>query len=199
DWKGSVQARKSAVGDGEGGRMFVIIGEMDLWAENERVSWRGATPDGVAFAKAEYGTPPARDIAFGAGHFVVVGPEGLIETSHDGFNWTRERSDPDEDFRSITWTGLHFLAQGKDTWTSLDGAVWERIPRPVPCTIAWARETWSFMGIGLSWGGNIFHAKDLITWEKLRVPDGPSLNAVARGERPVAGKPRRSFPTASPP
>ncbi len=183
EWKGSVHARKSAVGDGEGGRMFVIIGDVDLWAEKDRVSWRAATPDGVAFAQAEHHTSPARDIAFGAGHFVVVGPDGLIETSHDGINWTRERSNSEEDFRSIIWTGVRFLAQGKDTWTSPDGAHWERVPRPIPCTIAWAREVGSILGIGFSWGGNIFHSNDLIIWEKLRVREGPSLNAVSHGAR----------------
>jgi hypothetical protein len=188
DWKGSVHARKSAVGDGEGGRMFVIIGDVDLRAEKDRVSWRSATPDGVAFAQAEHHTAPARDIVFGAGHFVVVGPAGLIETSHDGIYWTRERADPEEDFRTITWTGVRFLAQGKDTWTSLDGVVWERIPRPIPCAIAWARELGSVLGIGFAWGGTIFHSNDLTTWEKLRVPDGPSLNAVARGRRTIPGR-----------
>lgn len=183
DWKGSVHARKSAVGEGEGGRMFVIIGDADLREEDERVSWRAATPDGVGFAKAQHHTRPARDIVFGAGHFVVVGPDGLIETSHDGINWTREQCDRGEDFRTIIWTGTRFIAQGRETWISNDAAAWERLAENVRCKIAWAREAGRFLGIGVSWGGNLFHATGLLNWEKVRLPDGPSINAVARGTR----------------
>ena len=183
DWKGSVHARKSAFGDGEGGGMFVVIGDVDLFEEGRRVSWRGATADGAAFARAEHHTSEARDIAFGAGHFVIVGPAGLIESSHDGLTWTRHDTDPNEDFQNVAWTGSRFIAQGKQAWASTDGLSWM-----VDATlrlqggIAWVNEGTehlSVRGLGLSWGGSIFGSGDLREWKKLAIPPGPSFTAVA--------------------
>lgn len=186
DWKGSVHARKSAFGDGEGGGMFVIIGDVDLYGEGQRVSWRAATADGEAYAKAEHHTPEARDVAFGSGHFVVVGPAGLIESSHDGLAWTRRETDPDEDFQSVIWTGSKFLVQGKKAWISEDGLTWTVDPSlRLPGTVAWANdvaEKLSIRGIGLSWGGNIFAGPDLREWKKSTVPPGPSLTTVASNQ-----------------
>jgi hypothetical protein len=185
DWKGSVHARKSAFGDGEGGAMFVIIGDVDLQGEPQRVGWRAATADGVTFAKAEHHTPEARDIAFGAGHFVVVGPAGMIESSHDGLNWTRREADPNEDFQDIAWTGKRFIVRGKDTWISSDAVSWTRTSARLPASIAWANEVAERMavhGIALNWGGTIYASGDLSEWRKLPVAPGPSLIAVAESE-----------------
>src|SRR5690606_3109362 len=104
-----------------------------------RVHWRAATADGETFAKAEHHTAEARDVAFGAGHFVVVGPAGLIESSHDGLTWTRREADPAEDFQDVLWTGSQFIAQGKKAWISTDGLAWKVDPAPrPPGSMAWA-------------------------------------------------------------
>jgi hypothetical protein len=163
--------------------MFVVIGDVDLYGEGKRVSWRAATADGESFAKAEHHTPEARDIAFGAGHFVVVGPAGLIESSHDGMTWTPRETEPDEDFHDVAWTGTRFIARGKAKWVSADGQAWnkENTDR-LPGAIAWANEVaeqLSIRGLALSWGGNISASTDLREWKKLPVPPGPSLTAVA--------------------
>jgi hypothetical protein len=182
DWKGSIHARGSACGDTEAGFRFVIIGDVDLWVEKKRVSWRGVTSDGVRWEHTALDSPAARDIAYGAGHFVVVGPGGLIESSHDGQSWQRHDTDLAENFSSIVWTGGRFLVGGgQGTWSSPDGLTWTRQPRAIPCRVAWARE--GLFGIGLSWGGNIHFSRDLLDWKKVAVPPGPSLNAVAFGER----------------
>jgi hypothetical protein len=186
DWKGSVHARKSVFGDGEGGGMFVIIGDVDFFGEPARVSWRAATADGVNYAKADHHTPAARDIAFGGGHFVVVGPEGLIETSHDGFTWTRRPVDSKEEFNDVVWTGTMFVARGKLTWTSPDGIEWSSSPQTrIPGNIAWANQlthSQNVRGIALAWGGSIFSSLDLREWKKLSVAPGPSFNAVAASD-----------------
>ena len=179
DWKASVHARKSAFGDGEGGAMFVIIGDADFHGETQRVHYRATTSDGVRYASAARDTTPARDIAYGSGHFVVVGPNGLLESSHDGQTWTKRNTDPAEDFESIVWTGTRFLAKGRRVWSSEDGLRWAPQSLKVPGNLAWARD--GVGGIGFSWGGNVFHASaDLQTWTKAKVPPGPSFNAVAR-------------------
>jgi hypothetical protein len=185
DWKGSVHARKSAFGDGEGGGMFVIIGDIDFHDEPQRVSWRAATADGETFAKAEHHTPDVRGIAFGAGHFVVVGPAGLIESSHDGLTWNRREADPQEDFQDVVWTGSRFVARGKSTWVSSDASTWTRDAAKIPVTIGWANEAaekLSIRAIGLNWGGSLLVSGDLREWKKLPLAPGPSLTAVAFSE-----------------
>jgi hypothetical protein len=179
DWKASVHARKSAFGDGEGGAMFVIIGDVDFQGETQRVHYRATTSDGVRYASATRDSAPARDIAYGSGHFVVVGPNGLLESSHDGQNWTKRSTDPTEDFESVVWTGTRFLAKGRRVWSSEDGLHWVPQSLKVPGSLAWARD--GVGGIGFSWGGNVFYASpDLQTWRKATLPPGPSFTAVAR-------------------
>jgi hypothetical protein len=180
DWKGSVHARRSACGDTEAGFRFVIIGDVDLWAEKKRVNWRGATVDGTRWDHAALDTPAARDIAYGAGHFVVVGPDGLIESSHDGQTWQRRVAAPAGDFSRVVWTGTRFLVSGgKPAWSSPDGLVWTPEAQAISCSVAWARE--GFLGLGFSWGGNVHVSRDLVQWKKVAVPAGPSLNSVAFG------------------
>lgn len=180
-WKASVHARKSAFGDGEGGAMFVIIGDADFYGESQRVHYRASTSDGVRYASAARDTAPAQAIAYGSGHFIVVGPQGLIESSHDGQNWTKRDADPAENFESVVWTGTRFLAKGTRVWGSADGLHWAPLPLKVPGSLAWGRE--GAGGIGFSWGGNVFHASpDLQTWTKVKLPPGPSFTAVARRE-----------------
>lgn len=176
-FKGSVHARKSAFGDGEGGAMFVIIGDVDLYAEKRRVGWRATTTDGESWNSQAADTPEARDIAYGSGHFVVVGPKGLIESSHDGQNWTRRETDEEENFQSVVWTGERFLAKGRKLWTSPDSIHWSEEAKSIPCNPEWARE--GVGGIGFSWGGNVFFSADLKDWKKVTVPPGPSFTAVA--------------------
>ncbi|MDR3402288.1 MAG: hypothetical protein P4L99_07295 [Chthoniobacter sp.] len=181
DWKGSVHARRSACGDTEAGFRFVIIGDVDLWAEKKRVSWRGVTGDGTRWEQTTLDAPAARDIAYGAGHFVVVGPGGLVESSHDGQAWERHETDPAEDLSHVVWTGARFLVSGgKANWSSPDALTWTKLPRGIPCSIAWARE--GFLGLGFSWGGNIHLSRDFVEWKKVTGPSGPSLNAVAFGQ-----------------
>ena len=179
-WKGNIRARRSACGETEAGFCFVIIGDIDLWADRKRVHWRGVTVDGTRWDHTTLDAPAALDITFGAGHFVVVGPAGLIESSHDGQAWERHATDPAENFTRVVWTGARFLVSGGSAlWTSPDGLTWARQPAAPPCDLAWARE--SFLGLGFSSGGNVFTSRDFVAWKKAALPPGPSLNAVAFG------------------
>ncbi len=185
DWKGSVHARRSACGDTEAGFRFVIIGDVDLWAEKKRVNWRGATGDGTRWDHAALDTPAVRDVAYGAGHFVVVGPEGRIESSHDGQTWEVHPTVAGEDFSRVVWTGKRFIVSGGTAaWSSPDGLTWTKGPSAIPGSLAWARE--GFFGLSFSWGGNLHRSSDLVRWVKVSVPPGPSLQAVAFAP---AGKP----------
>ena len=78
--RGGFQFRKSAFGNG----VFVVIGDFDPEGGKPPHRLPAATPDGVEIASLATHTPPARAIAFGAGRFVVVGPDGLRESSAEG-------------------------------------------------------------------------------------------------------------------
>jgi hypothetical protein len=181
DWNGSIHARRSACGDTEAGFRFVIIGDVDLWVEKKRVPWRGVTGDGTRWEHTALDTPAALDIAYGAGHFVVVGPGGLIESSHDGQTWQRHDAEPTENFSRVVWTGARFLISGgQAAWNSPDGLTWTKQGQSIPCDLAWARE--GFLGLGFSWGGKLSLSRNLVLWKKVTIPHGPSLNAVAFGQ-----------------
>lgn len=179
-WKGSVHARRSACGDTEAGFRTVVIGDIDLWGEKRRASWRGVTGDGTRWEQSALATPAAHDVAYGSGHFVVVGPGGLIESSHDGENWTRREIAVPDDFSRVVWTGQRFVAAGRKlAWTSPDGLTWTPESFRIPISLVWARDGW--LGLGFSWGGNLHTSPDLKTWTKQPIPAGPSLQAVAFG------------------
>lgn len=180
DWKGSVHARRSACGDTEAGFRFVIIGDVDLWAEKTRVHWRGVTSDGMHWEHAARDTPAALDVAYGAGHFVVVGPGGLIESSHDGQTWERHDADSAENFSRVVWTGTRFVISGGQTaWASPDGLAWAKAGPAIPGNLVWAHE--GLPALSFVWGGVIQISHDFTTWKKAVIPPGPSLNAVAFG------------------
>ena len=180
DWKGSTHARRAAWGDGEAGPRCVFIGDIDLWDTTQRVSWRASTEDGTRYTSRALDTPPARDVAYGSGHWVVVGPDGLLESSHDGQTWQRRETEPGQDFSRVVWTGARFLISGgKVAWSSADGLAWAKEPRGIQCSLAWARE--GVLALGFSWGGNIHATAGFADWKKLPLPPGPSFEAVAFG------------------
>ncbi|MES2570505.1 MAG: hypothetical protein V4710_10690 [Verrucomicrobiota bacterium] len=177
---GSIHARRSVFGSGEAGPRFVLIGDVDHAELGKRVSWRASSEDGTTITSLAVDSPPVRDIAYGSGHFVVVGPNGLIESSHDGQNWQRHSTGPDCDFWRVVWSGKRFLASGGgETWSSPDALTWTRESLRIPCPLAWAREDEQLLALGFSWGGNLHVSSDLLTWKKPVLPPGPSLEAVA--------------------
>jgi len=184
-WKGSVHARRSACGDTEAGFRFMIIGDIELSGENKRVSWRAATEDGTRYVHTALDAPAARDIAYGAGYFVVVGPNGLIESTHDGQTWKRHDVGTSDEFSKIVWTGQRFIVGGgKQAMTSGDGVTWKAESFQIPCSLAWSREPGDGkapIALGFSWGGNIHATSDLQKWKKLTIPLGPSFEAMAFG------------------
>jgi hypothetical protein len=180
EWDGLIHPRRSACGDTEAGFRTVIIGDLDLAGKNQRTSWRGVTGDGTRWEHAELDTPAALDIAYGSGHFVVVGPGGLIESSHDGETWQRHDTGTRDEFSRIVWTGRRFLVSGGTVaWSSPDGLEWKAEPFAIPCALLGARD--GRLGIGVSPSGIVFTSGDLRTWRPQALPAGPPLRAVAFG------------------
>ena len=97
--------------------------------------WRATSVDGVRWDPqplADEGVPHA--LAYGGGRFVVVGDDGLCETSDDGIRWQR-RALPEgaESLTDLIWTGREFLASdGRAAFRSADGAVWTKFDARMP-------------------------------------------------------------------
>ena len=177
-FNGGLHQRKSAFGNG----VFVTIGDADPGWKN-RVAFRSSTPDGVKTASFDVNSPPARSIAFGAGRFVVVGPDGLRESSTDGKAWEHTEKLPGENLNSVIWTGTQFIAGGdKSAFTSPDGIAWTQEKKHIPCTMLFADKD---IMIGASWGGNIFNSTNGLDWKKGAIKAGNSFEAVSFGV-PVA-------------
>jgi len=181
DWPATVSPRRAAFGDTEAGRRFIFIGDVELAGEVDRMSWRAATTDGEAFLHTTDHAAPAGDIAHGAGRFVVVGPRGLVESSHDGQTWTRHELPVPDDLTRVVWTGSRFLASGgKAAWSSPDGLAWAAEPWSIPGPLLWAREdgvTGQFFAVGAD--GAVQHSTKPGVWETLTLPAGPRFEAIA--------------------
>ncbi len=167
--------RGLACGDTEAGFRFVAIGESE-----DGQAWRAATSDGLRWDIPPHPAPLASGIAYGAGHFVVVGPKGLIESSHDGQTWVPRRADDAEHFEQVFWTGKKFLARGRRTWASADGFSWTVREPPLPRSL-WLRE--GVGGLAVDGNGALLFSRDLRSWQPALVPPGgPVLAAAYRDE-----------------
>jgi len=178
DIQPAVHARRCACGDTEAGFRYVFIGDADLERDQRHAFWRGSSETGMRWDYSMLDTPEVRDIAYGAGLFVVVGPDGRIESSHDGQTWTARASTPGEEFSRIVWTGKRFFVTGGTTpWSSPDGITWTKENSVIPCRVVFARE--GSISFGVSWSGDFYVSNDLSEWKKIVLPPGPPLRAVA--------------------
>jgi hypothetical protein len=176
-WKGAIHARRCACGDTEAGFRYVYIGDADLEREQRHAFWRGSSETGMRWDHSMLDTPEVRDIAYGAGLFIAVGPDGRIESSHDGQTWQQRASTPGEEFSRIVWTGKRFFVTGGTTpWSSPDGIAWTKENSVIPCRVVWARE--GLISFGVSWSGDFYVSSDLSEWKKIVLPPGPPLRAV---------------------
>ena len=182
--RGEIHARRSAFGDTEAGRRFVIVG--DVAGEGAPASWRAVTPDGRTFSSTEVHTASARDVAHGAGRFVVVGSRGLIESSHDGETWTRHRVPSADDFGRVIWTGARFLvSSGKAGWTSPDGIAWTREAGTAPGNVIWGAESaspGSLRLFSIAPNGALHRSARGEEWEPVALGSAPSWKSVASAE-----------------
>ncbi len=186
DWKqgtklgieGSVHFRKSAFGNG----LFVAIGDWDPPGK-KRISFRAATADGEKLTHVDGTVAAARGIAFGAGRFVVVGPEALRESSTDGKTWEHPVKELDSELDSIIFDGKLFIAAGgKYAYTSPDGIEWKKLDKPIPCSVLYGNDRFH---LGGSWGGNVWMSENGSPWKKIGVPTGNAFEAIAVGTMEV--------------
>ena len=179
---GASTPRKSAYGSGEAGPRYVLLGETEGVSPQGRSFWRAASESGETWLSAALPSEPAEDIAYGGGHFVVVGPGGLIESSQDGQIWQRHPTDPAADFSRVLWTGKRFIASASNgLWSSQDARTWVREQTRVPGMLAWADDGLP-LSIALGWSGDLYLNRDGKNWQKARLPGAPLLRAIARGQ-----------------
>jgi hypothetical protein len=142
-----------------GGDRFVAVGDRGR---------RSVSPDGLSWQDV----PDTRaldtlvDVAYGNGVFVGVGLHGLRLTSSDGATWSqRFAGEEGEHLNSVLWVGNRFVAIGLGaTYTSPDGARWQRAPNQNP-PLAACHGNGVFLGA--AWKGRILRSTDGIRWEQV--------------------------------
>lgn len=129
-----------------------------------------------------------RDIAWGAGNFVIVSsghyddPFPVILVSPDGANWTEADPKTASPLYSIMWEDNQFVAQGRRDGTKVvspDGIEWTDVSVPVeyPPFNALCEEKEIVVGVGSS--GYIAYSTDLINWTKCDPIVGDHLTSIA--------------------
>ncbi|HEX5176721.1 MAG TPA: hypothetical protein VFV83_06825, partial [Chthoniobacteraceae bacterium] len=182
-WPGKISAQYAVFGSGEGGSRFVFVGEQ-MDEAGDVHPWRATTEDGETVASAQLDAAPVHAIACGGGHFVVVGPGGLIESSHDGQQWTRRSCARHDDFTSIVWDGKRFVVtSGTGTLFSDDGITWREERSVLPCPLTWAHH--SFGALGFASDGTLRFSKTLRDWISVTLPAGPRLRAIVSAPPPA--------------
>ncbi|MEI8107156.1 MAG: hypothetical protein WCI46_05005 [Verrucomicrobiota bacterium] len=176
-WLGTISSSAAAWGDGEAGGLCVFLGSIRLPDQDKIVHWRASTADGTTYTSQELNTAPARGIAYGSGHWVIVGPSSLLESSHDGQTWQLHPTRPDQDFQSIVWTGSRFLIGGAtNLWSSTDGINWEEQITPAPPRLIWGREPQ--LGLAISPTNHLETTSDFLHWRRLPFPIGAEIHSV---------------------
>ena len=162
---------------GNGRFMFAGNGR----SKDKEIHWAVASKDGTVIDSERSDLPPVRAMAFGAGRFVAVGPDGLRISSADGDTWEHEAREPKLTLDHVMWTGAEFFATGGGKgFASADGKTWAARPKPVPCGVLYAdaaRGVW----IGTSWPGQMWSSADGRAWTRGAKLTPNGINAVAYG------------------
>lgn len=103
------------------------------------------------------------DLAFGNGVFVGGGLHALRMRSRDGLEWIdRVVGEEGEHLNSMIFDGKQFVGIGQGaTYTSQDGARWNRTPNKNAPTVA---VFGNGVYIGALWPGKVLHSTDGIEW-----------------------------------
>ncbi len=161
--------RNGAAGNG----IFAFMGNAN---KDQKTWWCLTTRDGKSIENFSSTAPGTRGLAFGAGQFVAVNPDGIL-TSPDAQKWQPVASPPQDELRAIIWTGKAFVLTGKTgTYISTDGSAWKPFGKSPPGNIVWAGES-GFIATG--WPGKMFFSTDGQAWKPAGQPlPGMGVNSV---------------------
>jgi hypothetical protein len=125
-------------------------------------------------------------VAWGAGTFVVVGNNGRILTSPDGFNWTFWPSGTDATLNTVAYGNGTFVAAGSpgNILRSRDAFIWYAAPNPVSTRI----DKLVYAGgrfVGLAGAEGFISSSDAMTWNVHPTPVGSALRDLTFCEHAV--------------
>ncbi|HZE99522.1 MAG TPA: hypothetical protein VE981_21130 [Planctomycetota bacterium] len=164
--------RRCAHGNGT----FVFMGNH---GKDQKAYWCAVSRNAESIDHFATDLPVVAGLAFGAGLFVTVGAEGLVQTSADGREWKRQTIANAGDFQQLAWTPKGFLAVGKKVaFTSADGQTWTALSKKPPCHLLWADAT---ITIGTTWPGQMWNSTDGTTWTKGAGMTPNGINEVVYG------------------
>jgi hypothetical protein len=161
--------RSAAAGNG----LFVFMGNAN---KDQKTWWCLTSRDGQKIESLSLTAQGRRGLAFGAGKFIAVEPDGLFASS-DAQTWQPVPNPPQDEFKGILWTGKLFLLTGKaQVYSSLDGLAWKPFGKAPPGNIVSAGDT-GFIATG--WPGKMFFSADGQTWKPTGQPEPPmGINKV---------------------
>lgn len=171
--KACTHFRHGAFGNG----VFVITGNH---GGNSGPFWVAVSPDGEKVTNLSTNLPNIRALAFGSGHFVIVGEGGTRIASTDGKTWNAANGAANENFSWVIWTGKEFLCgSGKTVYASATGAEWKVTGMKPQGAPKWTDGT---RFINSSWPGKMSYSRDGQKWEASPAMTPNGINKVVRGE-----------------
>jgi hypothetical protein len=164
--------RNGAAGNG----VFAFMGNAD---KGQKTWWCVTTRDGQKIESISLTAPGSKGLAFGAGKFVAINPDGIF-TSPDAQKWEPVSGAPQDEFHGLIWAGDAFLLTGKaGTYSSSDGTTWKPFGKPPRGTIVYGDQR-GFISTG--WPGHMFFSPDGQAWTSAGQPlPGLGVNKVAFG------------------
>jgi len=168
----AVWFRNGAAGNG----VFVFMGNA---GKDQKKWWCLASNDGRSIKSISWEAPGSRGLAFGAGVFVAVNPDGIAR-SKDGEQWNFVESVPSDEFKGVIWTGQEFVLSGKTaTYASVDGVSWRVFGKVSPGNLLYG-DMRGFVATG--WPGRMFSSADGQSWQQGEQPQPAlGLNKVVFG------------------
>ena len=163
--------RSGAAGNG----VFAFMGNAN---KDQKTWWCLTTRDGAKIESLSFTAPGSKGLAFGAGKFVAVNPDGLF-TSPDAKTWQQVNGAPADEYKGIVWSGKQFILGGKNnTYASADGIAWKPFGSKPPGNIVLADEH-GYIATG--WPGKMFFSPDGQTWKPTGQPQPEmGVNKVVR-------------------
>jgi hypothetical protein len=164
--------RSGAAGNG----IFAFMGNAN---KDQKTWWCITSHDGQKIDSLSLTAPGTKGLAFGAGKFVAINPDGIFN-SPDAQKWEPVSGAPQDELHGLIWAGDRFILTGKaGTYSSPDGTTWKAFGKPPRGNIVFGDQR-GFISTG--WPGNMFFSPDGQTWTSAGQPlPGMGVNKVVFG------------------
>jgi hypothetical protein len=121
--------------------------------------------DGITWTARDAGPPGLRGVAWSGTQAVIVGQNGAVLTSPDGFVWTAQAPNTTADLNSAVWCGTQWAAigNGGTILTSPDGVTWTLRPSKTMANLNAAILSGSHVLV-VGAAGTILSSTDCTSW-----------------------------------